>query len=140
MRRLLILAALILVSLAMAGTAYALPGNEATIHVDVGNDITISLLSAETRWSSTLGQNAIVFDTWASYYVSPTIDVPLEHSSGVLDETEIDLVLAESGQANRLAKVAELIMEGDAAFDADLLALRKRLYGYAETFNGWLTP
>jgi len=138
MKRLLILAALILLSLVAAGTAYALPPSGA--HIDVGNDITITLVSAETRWSSTLGQNAIVFDTYATYYISGTVDVQLEHSSGVLDEAEIDLVLAESGQPARLAKVAELIMEGDPAFDADLLALRKRLYGYAATVNGWLTP
>ncbi len=138
MRRLLILAALVLACLVATGTVWALPPSG--VHIDMGNDITITLVSAETRWSPTLGQNAIVFDTWASYYVSPTIDVPLEHSSGILDEAEIDLVLAESGQSARLRKVAELIMEGDPAFDADLLALRKRLYGYAQTVNGWLTP
>ncbi len=138
MKRTLILAALVLVCLVATGTVWALPPSGA--YIDVGNDITITLVSAEPRWSSTLGQNAIVFDTWASYYVSGTVDVALEHSSGVLDEAEIDLVLAESGRAARLAKVAELIMLGDASFDADLLALRKRLYGYAQTVNGWLTP
>ncbi len=136
MKRTIILAALILVCLVATGTAYALPPSG--VHIDMGNDITITLVSAETRWSSTLGQNALVFDTWASYYISGTVDVALEHSSGVLDEAEIDLVLAESGRAARLAKVAELIMLGDASFDADLLALRKRLYGYAQTVNGWL--
>ncbi len=138
MRKLLILTAMLIACLVATGTVWALPPGG--IHIDMGDDITITLVSAEPRWSSTLGQNAIVFDTWASYYISGTVDVALEHSSGVLDEAEIDLVLAESGRAARLAKVAELIMLGDPAFDADLLALRKRLYGYAQTVNGWLTP
>ncbi len=138
MKRLLILALLILACLVATGTALALPPSG--VHIDMGGDITITLVSAEPRWSSTLGQNALVFDTWAHYYISGTVDVALEHSSGVLDEAEVDLVLAESGRDARLAKVAELIMLGDASFDADLLALRKRLYGYAQTVNGWLTP
>ncbi len=136
MKRLLSLTVLALVSLVATGTVWALPPSGK--HIDMGNDITITLVSAETRWSSTLGQNALVFDTWASYYISGTVDVALEHSSGVLDEAEVDLVLAESGRDARLAKIAELIMEGDPAFDADLLALRKRLYGYAVTVNLWL--
>ena len=137
MKRLFILVALILVSLVVAGTVYALPPSG--IHIDMGDDITITLISAETRRANTIEDSVIVFDVVATYYISGSRDIELAHTSGIIDADEAATAAAESGISGKLRKVAELIMLGDSRFNADLLKAQIVMEDYAIIVNGWLS-